>query len=120
MRLAEVWMDGYKRLFYTHRRDLVVSLVRDERPHQKTKQSAYSKTKAQISFAVTAKLISAFVFATQIEKFLCFLNPKLPASSHFLCMYTSVCVESVWKPHCWFSHDMAQMVSSNSFALSNH
>ena len=24
MRLAEVWMDEYKRLFYTHRRDLVV------------------------------------------------------------------------------------------------
>ena len=28
--------------------------------------SAYAKTKAQISFAVTAKLISAFVFATRI------------------------------------------------------
>ena len=26
MRLAEVWMDGYKRLFYTHRRDLLVSI----------------------------------------------------------------------------------------------
>ena len=66
MRLAEVWMDGYKRLFYTHRRDLVVSLFRDEWPHQKTKQSAYAKTKAQISFAVTAKLISVIVFATWI------------------------------------------------------
>ena len=29
-------------------------------------QFAYAKTKAQISFAVTAKLISAFVFATRI------------------------------------------------------
>ena len=28
---------------------------------------AYSKTKTQISFAVTAKLINAFVFATQID-----------------------------------------------------
>ena len=27
---------------------------------------AYAKTKTQISFAVTAKLISAFVFATRI------------------------------------------------------
>ena len=26
VRLAEVWMDGYKRLFYTHRRDLLVSI----------------------------------------------------------------------------------------------
>ena len=44
-------------------------------------QSAYAKTKAQISFAVTAKLISAFVFATWIVHFLFFLNPKFQASS---------------------------------------
>jgi hypothetical protein len=25
MRIAEVWMDDYKRLFYLHRTDLVVS-----------------------------------------------------------------------------------------------
>ena len=33
---------------------------------------AYAKTKTQISFAVTAKLISAFVFATRIV-FVCFV-----------------------------------------------
>ena len=38
------------------------------------------KTKRQISFAVTAKLISAFVFATRIVHFLYFLNPKFPTS----------------------------------------
>ena len=32
---------------------------------------AYAKTKAQICFAETAKLISAFVFATRIVQFLC-------------------------------------------------
>ena len=26
MRLSEVWMDGYKRLFYTHRREILVSI----------------------------------------------------------------------------------------------
>ena len=26
-RLAEVWMDGYKRLFYMHRHDLAVSVL---------------------------------------------------------------------------------------------
>ena len=36
---------------------------------------AYAKTKTQISFAVTAKLISAFVFAIRIVQFLYFLNP---------------------------------------------
>ena len=47
-------------------------------------QSAYAKTKAQISFAVTAKLISTFVFATQIVQFLYFLKTKFPVTSHLL------------------------------------
>ena len=55
--------------------------------------------------AVTAKLISAFVFTTQTVQFLFFLNPKFPASSHLQRLYSSVCVRPVQKPHCWFSHD---------------
>ena len=47
-------------------------------------QSAQAKTKAQISFAVTANLISAFVFATRIVQFLYFLKPKFPASNLLL------------------------------------
>ena len=38
---------------------------------------ADQRLKAQISFAVTAKLISAFVFATRIVQFLLDLNRKL-------------------------------------------
>ena len=53
---------------------------------------AYAKTKAQISFAVTAKLISAFVFATHIVLFLFFLNTKFQASSHTLWLHRPVCV----------------------------
>ena len=45
---------------------------------------AYAKTKAQIRYALTAQLISAFVFTTWIEKLLFFLNPKFQASGHFL------------------------------------
>ena len=45
----------------------------------------------QISFAVTAKLISAFVFATRIVQFLFFLNPKFQASNHLLCLFRPVC-----------------------------
>ena len=51
---------------------------------------AYAKTKAQISFAVTMKLISAFVFATRIVQSLYFLNPKFQASSHLLWLYSPV------------------------------
>ena len=45
---------------------------------------AYAKTKAQISCAVTAQLISAFVFATQVVQSSFYLNPKSQASSQFL------------------------------------
>ena len=73
-------------------------------------QSAYAKPKAQISFAVTAKLISAFVFATRIVQFLFYLNPKFQASSSFLCLYWPVCVWPARKPHCWFSHEAAHIL----------
>ena len=70
-------------------------------------QSAWAKTKAQISFAVTAKLIRAFVFATRIVQFHFCLKPKFQASSYLLCLYRPVCVGPVRKPHCWFSHEEA-------------
>ena len=57
-------------------------------------EGCVAKTKAQISLAVTAKLISAFVFATQIV----FLNLKFQASSLLLCLYRSVCVRPGRKP----------------------
>ena len=61
---------------------------------------------------VTAKLISAFVFAIRIVQFLFYLNPKFQASSSFLCLYRPVCVGPVRKPHCWFSHEAAQVISA--------
>ena len=57
-----------------------------------------AKTKVQISCAVTMMLIRAFVFATHIVQFLYFLNPKFQASSHNLCLYSSVCIGNVQKP----------------------
>ena len=56
------------------------------------------ETKAQISFAVTAKLISAFVFATRIVQTLYYLNLKFQASSHLLWLYSTVCVGPGRKP----------------------
>ena len=76
-------------------------------------QSGYAKTKTQISFAVTAKLISPFVFDTRIVRFLFFLNSKFQASNSFLCLYRPVCVGPVRKPHCWFSHEAAHIYKKN-------
>ena len=75
------------------------------------------KTKTQISFVVTAKLIRAFVFATQS---LYFLNPKFQASSHFLLLYSLVCIGPVRKPECWFSHDAAHLGSERRGADQLH
>ena len=52
----------------------------------------YAKTKTQISLALTAKLNSAFVFASRIVQFLFYLNPKFEASSHCLKLHRQVCV----------------------------
>ena len=43
---------------------------------------SYAKTTTQISFAVTMKLISAFVFATWIVKYRFYLNLKFQVSSY--------------------------------------
>ena len=59
---------------------------------------AYAKTKMQISCAVTAQLISDFVFATWIVRSLFYLNPKFQASSHLLWVYSLVCVGPGQKP----------------------
>ena len=60
--------------------------------HEKTSFLHMRKLKTQISFAVTVKLISAFVFATQIVQSLYFLYPKFQASSHLLWLYSPACV----------------------------
>ena len=59
--------------------------VKTQEPHRdKNGIIAYAKTKAQISFAATAKLISAFVFTTQIVHFLLYPFAKFQASSLLL------------------------------------
>ena len=50
--------------------------------------------------------------ATRIVQFLFYLNPKFQASGSFLCLYRPVCVGPVRKPHCWFSHEAAQLCSN--------
>ena len=56
------------------------------------------RSASRFSFAVPAKLISAFVFAIRIVQFLYYLNPKFQASSHILWLYSLVCVGPGRKP----------------------
>ena len=53
---------------------------KNEPPHEKTNNLHMRKQRRRSA----TKLISAFVFATQIVHFLFFLNPKFQASSSFL------------------------------------
>ena len=68
---------------------------------------AYAKTKTQINFAVTAKLISSFVFAIRIVQSLYYLNPKFQAPIYLLYLYSPVCVGPGRKPEDRFSHNEA-------------
>ena len=83
-----------------------------ESPHEKTNNLHMRKQRRRsISFAVTAKLISAFVFATRIVHFLFFQNPKFQATSLLLCLYSSVCVRPVRKPRGGSFHVTSILVS---------
>ena len=66
----------------------------------------YAKIKTQSSYA---KLISAFVSATRIERFIYFLNSKFQASFHLLWLYSPVMLDLVGNPEDRFSHDKAQI-----------
>ena len=66
--------------------------------HEKTIFFHMRKQRCRSALAVTVKLISAFVFATQLEQSLYYLNPKFKASSHLLWLYSLVCVGPGWKP----------------------
>ena len=59
----------------------------------------------------------AFVFTTWIVQFLLFLNLKFPASIRLLCLFSSVHVGPVLKPHCRFSHDAAHYLLSPLLVL---
>ena len=80
--------------------------------HEKTNVLHMRKQRSR-----TAKLISAFVFATQIVRSLYFLNPKFQASFHHLWLYRPVYVRPDRKPEFWFSHDAAHMCNFSNFWL---
>ena len=58
----------------------------------------YAKTKTQISFGVTAKLISAFVFTIRMVQSLFYLNPKFQGSDYLQWLYSPVYVGPGRKP----------------------
>ena len=66
--------------------------------HQRTGFLHMRKQRRRSAVRVSAQLISAFVFATQIVHFLCYLNPKFQVSIHLLWLYRPVCVGPGRKP----------------------
>ena len=78
--------------------ELIVLQKEYEPRYEKTGFLHMRKTKTQISCAVTAQLISAFVFAILIAQSLYYLNPKFQASSHLLLPYSPVFVGPGRKP----------------------
>ena len=73
------------------------------------RKPAFCICEKTISFAVIAKLISAFVFVIRIVQSPYYLNPKFQASSHLLWLYRPFCVGPVGNPDDWFSHNEAHM-----------
>ena len=67
------------------------------------------ENKDEDQLRVTAKLISAFVFATRIIQALYFLNTKLQAFYHLLWLYSLVCVGPGRKPENRFSQNEAHI-----------
>ena len=86
----------------------------NEPPHRKTNNLPRRKQRRR---SASAKLISAFVFATRKVQFLFFFNLKFQASSCHLWLYSPVCVGPVRKPHSWFSHETAQMLKHEKVCL---
>ena len=83
----------------------------DEPPHGKTNNLHMRKLRRRsASRLLSAKLISAFASATWIVHFLFILNRKFQASSLIVWLYSLICIRPVRKPHCWFSHETAQML----------
>ena len=66
-----------------------------------------SEKQRRRSAAITAQLISAFVFATKIVQSLFFLNPKFQVSSHLLVCTACFVLDLVGNPEDRFSHDAA-------------
>ena len=69
-------------------------------------------------FSVTAKLISAFVFAKRIVQPLYFINPKFQAPIDIFCGCTARFMSDlVGNPEDRFSHDAAELVSHSERGL---
>ena len=73
------------------------------RPHSKIGNNEPRYENRLFAYAITAKLISAFVFATRMVQSLYYLNPKFQASRHLLS-------DLVGNPEDRFSHKEARMI----------
>ena len=60
-------------------------------PASENQQYNYAKPKAQISYEVTAQLISTVVFVTRLLQFLSYLNPKFKDNPASVAVQSGLC-----------------------------
>ena len=60
-------------------------------PVSENQQYDHAKPKAQISYEVTAQLISTVVFVTRILQFLSYLNPKFKDNPAYVAVQSGLC-----------------------------
>ena len=70
--------------------------------------------------SVTAKLISAFVFALWIVHSLFYLNPKAQASTHLLWLHSPICVGPGRKPRRPVFSKKAQILAKRAMSSDIH
>ena len=82
---------------------------------RENQQSAYAKTKDADQLRGNREADQRLCF--------CYSDSTVPlllkSSSSFLCLYRLVCVGPIRKPHCWFSHEAAQMLKYLQTEIAN-
>ena len=110
-----ILISTYNKCFYEEKTKLSLNYHQMSLVMRKPAFCICENKEADHSFAVTAKLISAFLFATRTVQSLYLPIPKFQASSYLLWLYSPACVDLVRNPEDRFSHNEAQLSSNNKY-----
>ena len=107
LQLICAFIFAYAKIRFSHEKAPIIKMLFEPRREKTGFWHMRKQTsKPQISCAVTAQLISAFVFATWLVQSLFFIYPKFQASSDLLILHSPVCVGPGRNPEDQFSHEV--------------